>query len=494
MAAAIALSVTACGQSSGGADEETVPEVTETAAEDVFVFDDSASVDFSDGKYAFLGSDRMVNSSAKETNLELVDKEGRKAVKVTSSDNGKMYVAIGMKELLGSSAGKVKSVEFGLETSQGETFTATSGNVYMVSGDDNEIIDSWSIYLEKKNPKNISAEIPNASAVDYLVLSLEDSGAGNLEGAILYIYTISFKDEEGNAIKANTSAEYEALEPADDRSNLYGIRDYLYVEGLEGSYDEWTPSEKAVLSEELLEKMRTEGSVIEISYRSSSGNVFMGFDGDEPVLIGAEGDEGNGCAYINDSKNIAQITYEMIAEAAGNDPSKWPESFFIESDSELELFKVRIGMAGQGYDIADAIDTGSSGKKPEWKQVDITLSDEEFEMLKTPGSIIRVDYKSETGDCWIGMNGSASQGGWFRVGIGRAGYDTETSVDIDAMADGKVCYVTYDMIDTIYKRLGVDDPENWATHIFVESNSPFEVYAVFVGKEVDITPDNGQTD
>ena len=115
VAAAIALSMTACGQSSDAPDEEAVPEVTETDVEDVFVFDDSASVTFSDGKFAFLGSDRMVNSSAKETNLELVDKDGRKAVKVTSSDNGKMYVAIGMKELLGSGAAKVKSVEFGLE-------------------------------------------------------------------------------------------------------------------------------------------------------------------------------------------------------------------------------------------------------------------------------------------------------------------------------------------------------------------------------------------
>ena len=60
MAAAIAISMTACGQSSGVPDEETVPEVTETAAEDVFTFDDSASVTFSDGKFAFLGSDRRL--------------------------------------------------------------------------------------------------------------------------------------------------------------------------------------------------------------------------------------------------------------------------------------------------------------------------------------------------------------------------------------------------------------------------------------------------
>ena len=149
MAGAMVLSMAACGQSAdttGGAENASETETVEEA----FAFDDSASITFSDGKYAFLGSDSTVNPAAKETLLELVDREDRKAVKVTSVDNSKMFVAIQMDALLGDKISDVASVEFGLETEQGDSFSAKSGNVFAFIGGEQKNLGAWSIYLEKK--------------------------------------------------------------------------------------------------------------------------------------------------------------------------------------------------------------------------------------------------------------------------------------------------------------------------------------------------------
>ena len=173
-ACVLMFSATACGpagqeiltpETDPGA---TSPEagVTEAAPVAEYSYDAAASITFADGKYAFLGSDSSVNPSAKETLLELVERDGHNAVKVTSSDAGKLYVGIQMDALLGDDVSKAASVEIGLETEIPGGFASTAGNISSFIGG-NQKDEAWSIYLENKNPKTISAGIPAGAAAGY---------------------------------------------------------------------------------------------------------------------------------------------------------------------------------------------------------------------------------------------------------------------------------------------------------------------------------------
>ena len=496
MAGAMVISMAACGNSAdtagnaGSADTEA-SDAADTAADEAYEFDSAASIDFSDGKYAFLGSDKTVNPAAKDTLFELVDRNDRKAVKVTSSDNSKIFAAIQMDALLGDKISDVASVELGIETELGDSFTATAGHVYAFLGGEQTDLGAWSIYLENKNPKTVTGNLSGAAEGDYLVLTLEDSGSGSLDGGALYIYTISFKDASGNVIAADTSAEYVAVDTGADRSNLFGITGAVTIDGLAGTADGWAQIGYIDIPEDALEILQTPGSVVEISYTSETGNMWMGLSGDgwQRIGVGDADCSGAGYSYVNNSKNIAQVTYETIASVVGEDTSKWDKQIFIESDGAFEVFSVKVGMQAPNYGISNAIDVGLSGTADGWAQIDygISLSDEAFEMLTTPGSIVKVEYTSEDGDCWIVMSGDS---GWFRVGVGNA----DGSGAEDCYADGSVCYVTYDQIKAVYEANGITDIADWAHCIVVESDTPFEVFSLSVGMEADAAPNNRQID
>lgn len=500
MAGAMVLTMTACGNSKSSASDSTSTPVsasTSTSAsveeQKGFEYDDSASITFADEKYGFVGSDSTVNPAAKETAFSVVSRNGRRALKIESAEGGKFFAGIQMDALLGDKIGEVKTVEFALETECKDNgkFVATSGNVYAYLGEDNERSNTpWSIYLEKQNPKKISYELPQtAVAGNSLVLSLEVNDGSSYKAdreTALYVYSISFKDAAGNVLPVDTSAEYVKVETGEDRSNLFGIAGAITVDGLVGAGGAWSQIGYQELTDEQFEALKTPGSVVEISYQSSTGNMWMGLSGNAWLRIGvgnADG-SGQGFAYVNNSKNIAQIPYEEIVKVCGEDTSAWDKSIFIESDGDFEVFSVKIGRQIPNIVLKDAIDIGLSGTSGAWGQLgyDVVLSDEAIETLRTPGSVVAVEYTSESGDFWIGLSGNA----WQRVGVGNA----DGSGSVDAYTDGNVCYVTYDMIAAVCG----EDSSAWDTTIFVESDSNFEVYSVKVGKAAEFKANNKQVD
>ena len=485
MAGVLTLSMAACGETgtepaapteteapteeagNTGGEEENKPTPVEQPAYEI---DPNASILFGDGSISFLGSDKSMNPSAGD--LEMV--VGDAGVRVTATDGGKMFVGIQMDELLGDKVSDVARVEFGLETQQGSSFSAKSGKIYTVLGGTPSNVP-WSIFTEKGNPKAVGADISGAQAGDYIVLSLEESGAKEgLEGAELYINYITFKDAAGNTLPVDTSVAWKGVEGGPDTSNLYAVAGGVEYEA-NTSAGGWAQADILTL--------------IEIKYSSGSGNMWIVMPGAAAgwMRVGVGDTDGSGqeYAYLNNSRDTAQITYEQIAAVCGDDTSTWGDRIQAESDADWEVYSVTIGQAAYNYSVANAVDitlpdaTSADG----WSQIGyIDLSDEALEKLHTPGSVVEIDYSSDDGDIWFGLSGDA----WNRIGVGNA----DGSGTVDAITDGSKCFVTYDMIAEICG----DDPEAWDKQFFIESDSHFEVYSAKVGTGVPFIPNNRQVD
>ena len=140
LASAMTLSLAGCGGNS--ATTETAAETTETEqaaeeeAEAPAEEEESAqeaqgevSIDFEDGVFGFVGSDKTVSSAADDSVFSVEDYNGSKALKVTPQ--GKMpYVGIQADALLGDAISSLKTIEMtvGIENPDGD-FYAVPGNI-----------------------------------------------------------------------------------------------------------------------------------------------------------------------------------------------------------------------------------------------------------------------------------------------------------------------------------------------------------------------------
>ncbi|MBR6327078.1 MAG: hypothetical protein IKR61_09795 [Lachnospiraceae bacterium] len=500
MAGAMVLSLAACGSTEADGTPAETPAVETTAetpaetpaepeapAEEVKE-DTPKSITFDEGSISFLGQDSIVNPTSDASLIELGDYNGDSAAVITPQGK-KPFVAIQMDQMVGDKVADVASVELTMATKAPDgAFHATSGKIYQVRGEDKSFSGvDWSIYMEKQLPKTVSAPVEGAVAGDYIVVSLEsdvaaDEGAGQ---STLYLLDVTFKDASGALISADAAAEFQAVDTGEDRSNLFGIAGAITVDGLAGKGDGWAQIGYLELTEEQLAALQAPGSVVEISYTSESGNIWMGLSGENWLRIGV-GDcdgSGQGYSYYNDSCNIAQIPYEEIVKVCGDDPSAWDKSIFIESDTAFEVFSVKIGQQAPSIVVQNAIDLGIAGTGDGWAQIGYQeLTEEQFALLSTPGSVVEVSYTSESGEMWIGLSGN----NWLRIGVG----NSDGSGSVDAITNGSTCYVTYDMIAEVCG----DDPSAWDKAIFAESDSKFEVYSIKIGTAAEIVPNNRQVD
>ena len=480
LASAMTLSLAGCGGNS--ATTETAAETTETeqpaeeeaeapaeeeeSAQDV---QGEVSIDFEDGAFGFVGSDKSVSSAADDSVFSVEDYNGSKALKVTPQ--GKMpYVGIQADALLGDAISSLKTIEMtvGIENPDGD-FYAVSGNIYAFVGESNEKTNAeWSVYLEKGNPKTISytlADGKSFTAGNYIVVSLEtDNGkADGKAQANMYIDNIVFKDADGKVLTADTSAEYVAASTGADRSNLCGLSGAVEFVDFACSGDGWAQN-GFDMPQEILDAL-VPGAVVEISYSSENGDMWIVMP-DAAAGWMRVGDGNNGSAYRNNSGSICQITYEQIAEFCGDDKSTWGARMQCEASGAWEVFSVKVGQKAPAYALSGAVefpDFACSGDG--WAQNGFDMPQEILDAL-VPGSVVEVSYSSENGDMWIVMPDAAA--GWMRVGDGTNG---------QAVTDGSKAYITYEQIAEFCG----DDKSTWGARMQCEASGAWAVFGIRVG-------------
>ncbi len=505
LAAAMTLSLVACGGSDATtetaaessteetaaeapAEEAPVEETAEAPAEEAPVEEAVAvtpSIDFEDGAFGFVGNDKSVTTASDDSVFSVEDYNGSKALKVTPQGKAP-YVGIQADALLGDAISSVKTIEMSIGTENPDgKFFATSGNVYVFAGEDNvKLNQEWSVYLENANPKTITYTVPDDTTLvagNYVVVSMETDN-GKAKGATqanMYIDNITFKDADGNVLTADTTAEYVAAGGA-DRSNLYGITGAVEFADFACTGDGWAQN-GFDMPQEVIDAL-VPGSVVEITYSSESGDLWIVMPdsaaGWMRVGVGNADGSGSDDAYANNSKNICQITYEQIAALCGDDVSTWGARMQCESDTAWEVTSVKVGTQAPAYAVTGAVEFPDFACSADgWAQAGFDMPQEFIDAL-VPGSVIEVTYTSESGDLWIVMPAAAA--GWMRVGVGNA----DGSGSADAVTDGSKCYVTYEQIAAVCG----DDVSTWGATLQCESDTAWEVQAVKVGTAAEMKP------
>ena len=485
------VTLTACG-----GDAETAGSNTENAGTEETVSADGtgeaatpvatvASVDFEDGNCGFVKMN-LLKGSPDESLLSVVDYNGSKALYAENVSGKAMFIGINVSALLGDQVADLSTItmDIGTEAADG-SFAATSGYLYAYAGEGNEEVkcDAWSVYLETQNPKTATFDVSGvgfvAGADNYILLSKETDN--NATAASMYLDNITFLDAEGNVLTADTTVDFGSpagFESAGtDLSNLCAMTDVVTFEGFETSGDAWSQA-GFTMPQEVLDAL-VPGSVVQIEYTSETGDMWIVMNEAEAgwsrVGVGNIDGSESSAAYINNSKNICQVTYEQIAEKCGEDVSTWGSTMQCEASGAWQVFSVKVGQRAPHYAVADAVTfEGFETKGDAWSQAGFTMPQEVLDAL-VPGSIVEISYTSETGDMWIVMN--EAEAGWSRVGVG----NIDGSGSSPAVFDGSKCYVTYEQIA---EKCG-DDVSTWGSTMQCESSGAWEVYGVKVGTAVE---------
>ncbi|MCR5829264.1 MAG: hypothetical protein K6F93_02815 [Lachnospiraceae bacterium] len=476
-------------------DKTTAPAVTETPLP--VVTPEPAvtpSIDFEDGNFAFAAVDTG-RGGADNSTLEVVDFNGSKALKATNVDGKNMFVAFNLSAMLGDKLADVKEIRIDLGTENADKFASTSGRLYCMAGEDNKEYkaNEWSVYIETSNPKTAKFDVTKAGFIgtgeNYIVLSKETDNSKTTPSNLL-IDNIAFLDGNGATIEANSAAEFgnpAGFAAVNDRSNLFALTNVVNWEGYDSvSAGAW--AQAGVAFTDAVKEALVPGSVIEIEYKSESGNMWIVMNesaaGWKRVGVGDADGSGQEYAYVNGKKNIAQVTFEQIAAICGDDVSTWGSQIQCESDTDWAVTGVKVGQKAPAYALTHAVNfEGYQTKAGAWAQAGYTMPEEIIAAL-VPGSVVEISYKSETGNMWLVMN--EAQAGWMRVGVGNA----DGSGQGFAICDGSKAYVTY---EDLAKYCG-EDVSTWGSTMQCESDGEWEVYGIRVGKGDSFVATNSHLD
>ncbi len=494
MAGTMAVSITACSgntnsnattaPTSGEAVTTTQEATQETQTEAPQVKSD-ASVDFEDGQMGFVKA-YSAPANAADVELSVQDFDGSKALVIKNLTGKVPFVGIDVSSLCGANVADIAAVSMKLGVSYEDgSFSACAGKITTWTGTD--LVQTgydWAVYMESKNPKVATVDVSGvpftADANNIIVLSLEtdngvDAGHGN---ATLYVDDITFYDKSGNVLTADKTVAF--AEPAGysssgrDSSNLYAVKGAVNFEGFATSAAAWT-QDGFDMPQEIIDAL-VPGSVVEIEYKSETGNMWivMPDAANGWMRVGQAGTEDP--AYINNSGNIAQITYEQLAALCGDDVSTWGARMQCESDGEWEVFSVKVGQQAKNMAVLNGVDfAGFATKADAWAQDGFDMPQEIIDAL-VPGSVVEITYSSESGNMWIVMPDAAN--GWMRVG--------QAGTEDPAVCDGQKCYVTYEQLAALCG----DDVSTWGARMQCESDSAWEVYSVKVGTAAEFAPLN----
>ena len=507
MAAVMVLALTACGQGGEAPAPVTAtptpgspavitatptPTATSTpvppTSTPVPVVKVDPSVDFEDGNMDFVA---VFNNfaTADASQLEIAEFNGSKALKVTKADEKKTpVIAIDVYSLLGDKAADVASVSATLGTTYADgSFNATSGQLLFWTDTNLSKManDSWSVYMEKKNPYTTTIGMPDgvtfsADVPLLLIYFKEDLGAGTEHGAAtLYVDDLAFLDKNGKTIKpAATAVAFNApagfKDEKPDRSNLLTLGGTVALDGFNPSAGAWAQA-GADMTQEFIDAL-VPGSVIEIAYTSEDGKIWFVFPGaaagwsrvGDSDWAGNQHDE----VYRNNSNGVAQIDYDQIVAICGEDKSTWGATIQCEGSSAWEVFSIKVGTPTVETEFVetvafDGFATTGSG----WGQAGFDFPQEVLDAL-VPGSVLKLNYASEDGTLWIVLPNAAA--GWSRVGDGDYcgnGHDAATLVNESE------CYVTSEQIVALCG----EDKTAWGPQLQAEARTNWEVYSVSVG-------------
>ena len=420
-------------------------------------------LDFEDGVFAFLGVSAVKPNADAAASLEVVDYNGSKALRVAAQ--GIPYVALNLEGLAGEKLADVAGVSFdiGVDKAADGKFYAVSGVVYSYTGENaDENKADWSVYMEKKNPRNVKIAFKApfvAGAGNYVMISREDQAGG--EPATFYLDNIRFLDAEGNAIALDPAAVYVAEASERDLSNLVALTNAVEFPDFHKSAGAWA-QDGLEMPQEIIDAL-VPGSVVEVEYASADGSMWIVM----PWATAGWMRVGQGTAAINNSKNIAQIPYEMIEALCGEDKSTWGAMLQCESASDWEVFSVRVGQRANRIVLKNAVEfPGFTKSADAWAQDGLEMPQEIIDAL-VPGSVVTISYESEDGNMWLVMPWATA--GWMRVG--------NDGADV---ADGKIAQVTYEQIEALCG----EDKSTWGAMMQCESSSAWNVYAVAVGQAI----------
>ena len=214
------------------------------------------------------------------------------------------------------------------------------------------------------------------------------------------------------------------------------------------------------------------GSVVEISYKSESGNMWIVMNEAQAgwMRVGVGDADGSGQGYAVCDGSKAYVTYEDLATYCGEDVSTWGSTMQCESDSEWEVYGIRVGMGDAFAATNSHIDLGASVSAGAWAQAGVDLTEDQIAAL-VPGSVFDVEYTSETGELWLVFPGAEQ--GWTRVGVG----DYDGSGQGYSKFDGRHCPVTFEDIAQI---LG-EDTSKWGATVQFEASSAWAVTSASIG-------------
>lgn len=418
-------------------------------------------LDFEDGNFAFIGASTGRPNADAATALEIVDFNGSKGLKISAK--GVACVGLNIIGLAGDKLADVAAISFsiGLENGEDGKFNAASGYVYSYTGeakDENKA--DWSVYMAKKNPRNVKIEL-GAIAEGTDLLITEEAHAGNNSVAFV-LDDIKLLDKDGNAIALDKTAKYVAASTGRDLSNLVALTNVVELPGFQKAAGAW--AQDGIEMTEEFKAALVPGSVIEVEFKSEDGNIWIVLPDD-----GKWTRVGQFTCAINGSKTIAQVPYEMIVATEGNDDvSSWGARLQCEGSAAWEVYAVRVGQKVNQIVLNNAVELeGFTKSAGAWAQDGLEMT-EEFKAALVPGAVVEVTFESEDGNMWIVL---PDDGKWTRVGQNTA-----------AIIGGKA-YIPYEMI---VETEGTDDVSAWGARLQCESSSNWTVYSVRVGQKQEL--------
>ena len=252
----------------------------------------------------------------------------------------------------------------------------------------------------------------------------------------------------------------------------YGLSDAVEFEGFTTSSGSWNQSGYN-MPEEILAAL-VPGSVVEIKYTSETGNMWLVFPdasiGWTRVGVGNIDESGSSPAVFDGY--TCYVTYEQIVEKCGEDQADWGARMQCESSGAWEVYSVRVGQASEFAMVNESVNfEGFSTSDVAWKQSGFNMPEEILAAL-VPGSVVTIQYTSETGDMWLVFPDASV--GWTRVGVG----NIDESGSSPAVFNGSVSQVTYEQI---VEKCG-ENQADWGARMQCESSGAWEVYSITVGQ------------